>query len=94
MDRLQRTVAGWVGPVVYALPILQVWLLTRLDEDGADAFLVVLQVLWVVSLAGVVVVCGRRWRPPEIEDAPVVSEASRPAAARGAPTRRRRGDHG
>lgn len=40
---------GWFGSVAYALPIVEVWLLTRLSEDGARAFLVVLQVLWVVA---------------------------------------------
>ncbi|WP_354698420.1 hypothetical protein DSM112329_04098 [Paraconexibacter sp. AEG42_29] len=40
---------GWFGAVAYALPILEVWLLTRLSEDGADVFLVALQVVWVMA---------------------------------------------
>jgi hypothetical protein len=45
---------GWFGAVAYALPILEVWLLTRLSEHGASVLLVALQVLWVLALIGVV----------------------------------------
>ncbi|MCW2957423.1 MAG: hypothetical protein JWP18_226, partial [Solirubrobacterales bacterium] len=65
LDRLQRAVAGWVGPVVYALPILEVWLLSRMGETGAKALLVALQVGWGLCFAAVLVVCARRWRLPD-----------------------------
>lgn len=97
MDRLQRAVAGWVGPVVYALPIVEVWLLMRLDEDGSSAFLVVLQVLWVGALGVVTVACARRWHPPQedVTSEPAAAAARPPsrAVSRSGPPPRRRGDH-
>lgn len=50
---------GWFGAVAYALPILEVWLLTRLSERGASVFLVALQVVWVIALLGVLDRCLR-----------------------------------
>lgn len=50
---------GWFGAVAYALPILEVWLLTRLSERGATALLVALQAAWVVALIFVVDRCLR-----------------------------------
>lgn len=92
MDRLQRSVAGWVGPVVYALPIVEVWLLMRLDEDGSSAFLVVLQVLWVGALGVVTVACARRWHPPQ-DDAPPEHPAPAQPRRLTEANPRRRGDH-
>lgn len=73
LDRLQRAVAGWVGPAVYALPILEVWLLSRMGDRGADALLVVLQVCWAVCFAGVLLICARRWRAPGSERGPITA---------------------
>lgn len=50
---------GWLGALAYALPILEVWLLTRLSEDGATRFLVLLQALWVLALLVVLDRCVR-----------------------------------
>ncbi len=50
---------GWFGAVAYALPILEVWLLTSLSERGASVFLVALQVVWVIALLGVLDRCLR-----------------------------------
>lgn len=50
---------GWFGAVAYALPILEVWLLTRLSEDSANVMLIALQVVWVVALIGVTDRCVR-----------------------------------
>ena len=50
---------GWLGAVAYALPILEVWLLTRLSESGATRFLVLLQVLWVLALLVILDRCVR-----------------------------------
>jgi hypothetical protein len=100
MERLQRAVAGWVGPVLYVLPLLEVWLLSRMSKDGADAFLVVLQVLWGACLVVVGTVCVRRARQagPEVEPGTEVDEQDLPASPsrvtpRPPPAQRRRGDH-
>jgi hypothetical protein len=108
MDRLQRAVAGWVGPAVYALPIVELWLLSRMGEDGAGAFLVVLQVLWGVCVVVMCGVCVRRVRPSGVqepaeraEDEPAARLVSDRRLARLVPARRaarpvssrRRGDH-
>lgn len=50
---------GWLGAVAYALPILEVWLLSRLSEGGASVLLVALQVLWVLALIAVLDRCVR-----------------------------------
>jgi hypothetical protein len=50
---------GWFGAVAYALPILEVWLLTRLSDEGTDVVLVALQVLWVIALLAVLDRCLR-----------------------------------
>ncbi len=75
LDRLQRAVAGWVGPVVYALPILEVWLLSRMGDDGANALLVVLQVGWALCFGVVLLICGRRWRAPGPPEGTLVAAA-------------------
>ncbi|MCW3017319.1 MAG: hypothetical protein JWO02_4411 [Solirubrobacterales bacterium] len=100
MDRLQRAVAGWVGPVLYVLPILEVWLLSRMSKDGADAFLVILQVLWGVCLAVAGTVCVRRARRAGSEAEPhAPDDGADPATSpsrvtpRSLPTPRRRGNH-
>jgi hypothetical protein len=104
LDRLQRAVAGWVGPVVYALPILEVWLLSRMSDHGASVLLVALQVGWAACLVTVLIICARRSRVPEAGPAPeqVPEPAERPAAPRRPrpvpsrtrpPAARRRGDH-
>jgi hypothetical protein len=69
---------GWFGAVAYALPILEVWLLTRLSERGASALLVVLQGLWVVALLAVLHRCVRGSRAYR----QAVADAEREAAAR------------
>lgn len=66
LDRLQQAVGGWVGPAVYTLPILEVWLLSRMGETGATAMLVALQVGWALSFVVLVMICGRRWRAPAV----------------------------
>jgi hypothetical protein len=50
---------GWFGAVAYALPILEVWLLTRLTDHGATVPLVALQGLWVLAFLAVLDRCVR-----------------------------------
>jgi hypothetical protein len=77
---------GWFGAVAYALPILEVWLLTRLSDRGATVLLVALQVLWVLAFLAVLDRCVRGSRAyragaaQRAEDA--AAEARREAAER------------